>query len=340
MNLSIRAMTAPMEPSMSSAGLGHAGLRRMRHAAAGLGEGHGQLAGSRPPLGLTRAEQHLGADLAAERIRHRHGHDIQLTYAPSAVPGVTGPATSYPAAYAGLSGGATTAPCTSSCAAPQVVSAPAGGGVSFTVDAAQDGYYDLGLRAAGSFRLTVDGTSLGSGPASSPVYLHAGINPVEYVAQTGATIGSLSVTPDAAAGASDAATYGAAAAQNVLAGTAVAQANQYAYDGADVGYIGDGSGNTLTFTGVQAAAAGTYRVTVSYADDDRQGTANYNTNLIDRAFTVTTPAGTNETVYARNTYSWDQFDTVMVTVQLTAGGNTITFGNASYKLTVAPAVLR
>jgi hypothetical protein len=272
--------------------------------------------------------------------------DIQLTYAPSAVPGVTGPATSYPAAYAGLSGGATTVPCASSCAAPQVVTAPAGGGVAFTVDAAQDGYYDLGLQAAGSFSLTADGASLGSVPAGTTVYLHAGINPVEYVAQTGATIGSLSVTPDAAAGASASAAYGAAAAQNVLAGTAVGQANQYAYDGADVGYIGDGSGNTLTFTGVQAPSAGTYRVMVSYADDDRQGTANYNTNLIDRAFTVTTPAGTNETVYARNTYSWDQFDTVEVTVRLNAGSNTITFGNpSSYapnidKITVAPAVLR
>jgi hypothetical protein len=126
----------------------------------------------------------------------------------------------------------------------------------------------------------------------------------------------------------------------------VVQSKQYAYGGSDVGYIGDGSGNTLTFTGVQAPAAGTYRVTVSYADDDRAGTGNYNTNLLDRAFTVTTPAGTNETVYARNTYSWDQFDTVEVTVQLNAGSNTITFGNPSYyapnidKITVAPAVLR
>lgn len=108
---------------------------------------------------------------------------------------MTGPATSYPAAYAGLSGGATTAPCSGSCAAPQVVTAPAGGGVAFTVDAAQDGYYDLALQAAGSFTLTADGTSLGSVPATAAVYLHAGINPVEYVAQTGASIGSLSVTP-------------------------------------------------------------------------------------------------------------------------------------------------
>lgn len=250
--------------------------------------------------------------------------DIQLTYAPSAVPGVTGPATSYPAAYAELSGGATT----------------------FTVDAAQDGYYDLGLSSAGTFRLTVDETALGSVAVSTRVYLHAGINPVQYVPEGNSSVGSLSVTPDPAADAADAATYGAASAQNVLAGTAVLQANQYAYGGSDVGYIGNGAGNTLTFIGVQAPSAGTYRIMVSYADDDRAGTGNYNTNLIDRAFTVSTPAGTNETVYARNTYSWDQFDTIEVTAALNAGANTITFGNPSYyapnidKITVAPAVLR
>lgn len=276
--------------------------------------------------------------------------DIQLTSAPSAVPGVTGPATSYPAAYAGLAGGAKPAACSGSCAAPQVVSAPSGGSIGFTVDAAHDGYYDLGLQnaSASGFKLTVDGTSLGSVPATAKVYLHAGINPVQYVwpgpGQT--TAGALSVTPDSVADTADATTYGAAAAQNTLAGTAVVQANQYADNGSDVGYLGNGPGNTLTFTGVQAPTAGTYRVMVSYADDDRAGTGNYNTNLIDRAFTVSTPAGTNETVYARNTYSWDQFDTVEATVQLNAGSNTITFGNPSYyapnidKITVAPAVLR
>ncbi len=66
---------------------------------------------------------------------------------------------------------------------------------------------------------------------------------------------------------------------------------------------------------------------------------------IDRAFTVATPAGTNETVSARNTYSWEQFDAVEVTARLNAGAKTITFGDPAYyapnidKITVAPAVL-
>jgi hypothetical protein len=123
------------------------------------------------------------------------------------------------------------------------------------------------------------------------------------------------------------------------------QANQYAYGGSDVGYIGNGAGNTLAFTGIRAPRAGSYRVVLSYADDERAGSGNYNANLVDRGFTVSTSAGTNETVYARNTYSWDQFDTIELTVQLAAGSNTITFGNpAAYapnidKITVAPAYL-
>ena len=216
--------------------------------------------------------------------------DIQLTYAPGDIPGVTGPATSYPAAYADTSGGATT----------------------FAVDAA-DGFYRLSPDGFHG-RLTVGGVSTA---APDPVvYLHAGINPVQ-----------------------------AAAARNTLSGAAVVQPDAYAYGGKDVGFVGNGAANTLTFTGVRAPRSGTYRVMVSYADDDRAGSGNYNSNLIDRAFTVSTSAGTSETVYARNTYSWDQFDTIEVTVQLNAGLNTITFSNpAGYapnfdKIAVAPAVL-
>jgi len=294
--------------------------------------------------------------------------DINLTYAPGDVPGVTGPGTSYPAAYAELSGGAATVPCDSrqDCAAPQAVAAPPGGGTGFSVDAGHDGYYDLRLssrasgegRAAGSFRLLVSGSEPGGTAMALPfgsslnlifdkVYLHAGINPVQYVNTGRRTvgIGSLDVTPDAAADARAAATYQAAAPRNILSGTAVAQSDPYASGGMDVGWIGNGAANTLTFTGVRASRAGTYRVMVSYADDDRQGTGNYNTNLIDRGFTVSTPAGTDETVYARNTYSWDQFVAIEVTVRLDAGLNTITFGNPSAfapnvdKITVAPAAL-
>src|ERR1019366_10418457 len=230
--------------------------------------------------------------------------DIQLTYARGPVPGVTGPATSYPAAYAVLSGGATTVPCGNAaggpdCATPQAVSAPPGAGTEFIVDAGHDGYYDLGLRASGPrhatghFRLLVSGSELANTDSAAAfgssmnlifdrVYLHAGINPVEYVNAGRGTvdIGALNVTPAADADAASAVTYAAAAPQNVLSGTALVQANQYAYGGSDVGYIGNGAGNTLAFTGIRAPRVGSYRVVLSYADDERAGSGNYNANLV------------------------------------------------------------
>ena len=248
--------------------------------------------------------------------------DIQLTFAPGAVPGVTEPGITYPAAYADLSGGASTAQCGGpGCLATQDVALGRGGSVSFAVDAGSDGFYRIApAGAAGRGALTADGVRVPSGT----VYLHAGINPVMYVGS--GILGGLHVTPVGG----HATTYAASAAQNVLSGTAAVESDSYAYGGQYVGWIGDGAANTLTFTGVTVQSGGIYRLMVSYADADGESSGNYNTNLIDRGFTLTTSAGTSVTTYARNTYSWDQFDTVEVTARLDAGSNTITIGNPSY----------
>jgi hypothetical protein len=284
---------------------------------------------------------------------------IRLAYAPTATPGVTQPAAHYPAAYADLSGGASvdygrhfggTSPA-------GYVTAPAGSGVGFVVQTGHHGYYDLRLRYAAlarldRFGLVVSGSYLqqsainGSfGMTFDRVYLHAGINPIQYLPQAGAAIESLDVTPDEAADAASAVTYAAAARGNVLSGTAAVQRSQHAHGGRYVGGIGRGAANTLTFTGVSAPWAGTYRVMLSYSSNERAESGNYNANLIDPGFTVTTSAGPQLTAYARNTYSWNQFNTVMLTVRLAAGEDTIMFGNPLGgapnidKITVAPASL-
>jgi len=286
---------------------------------------------------------------------------IRLAYAPTATPGVTHPAAHYPAAYADLSGGATvdygghfggTSPA-------GYVTAPPGSGVGFVVQADHDGYYDLRLRYAAAararldrFRLVVGGSYLqqsaikgSSGMTFDRVYLHAGINPIQYLPEGGALIESLDVTPDAAADAASAVTYAAVARGNVLSGTAAVGCSHGAHGGQYVGRIGHGAANTLTFTGVSAPWSGTYRVMLSYSSNERAESGNYNANLIDPGFTVTTSAGPQLTAYARNTYSWNQFNTVMLTVRLAAGENTITFGNPRGgapnidKITVAPASL-
>lgn len=282
--------------------------------------------------------------------------DIQLTYAPGEVPGLTEPASRYPAAYAQLSGDESTVPCAQGCGATQAASLHRGGSATFAVDAASDGYYELALSASsagGGVDLSVDETDLGqvrpvsglTAQSSAVVFLHAGINPIRVTANRGtANVRALAVGPDARADAASATTYAAAAPQNILSGTAVTQPSPGALNGVDVGFIGDGVGNTLTITGVHAPTAGTYRVMVSYADDDRVANVSSNVNLIDRAFTIATSGGTDETVFARNTYSWNQFDTIETTVQLNAGENTITFGNPTAfapnidKIIVAKAV--
>ena len=280
---------------------------------------------------------------------------IDLTYAPAAVPGVTGSATSYPAETAELSGGATTASATAGYTGTGYVSAPASGSVGFTVEADADGYYTLGLRygtgTAGSLRLAADGTTVETIPTTAgtwtstadKVYLHAGINNLTYTV-TGATtlIDRLDVTRDTADTGS---TYQAESPANTLGGTAVVTGNSYAAGGAYVGYIGNGAANTLTFNGITAPATGLYRVAITYANDDSASSGNYNENLIDRGMTITTSAGTNLTAHFRNTYSWSQFWTVDVLVQLDKGANTITFGNPTAyapnidQITVAPLAL-
>jgi hypothetical protein len=288
---------------------------------------------------------------------------IKLTCAPTAIPGVTHPAGHYPAACADLSGGAAVAYGRHFDGASPLgyVTAPAGSGVAFVVQTDHDGYYNLRLRHTSEaeaplrkFRLLASGGYLkDSAVAGSPgltfdrVYLHAGINRIEYRPEGtgGAAINSLDVTPDAAADAASAVTYAATAPGNALSGTAAVEPNRYAYGGQCVGGIGHGAANTLTFTAVMAPRAGTYRVILSYASNDRSESGNYNVNLIDPAFTVTTSAGTRLTTNARNTYSWNQFNTTGLTVQLAAGENTIMFGNplgrapSIDKITVAPASL-
>jgi len=289
---------------------------------------------------------------------------IKLARASAAMPGVTHPARHHPAAYADLSGGATVGygrAFGGSGSASGYVTAPAGSRVRFVVQADHDGYYDLRLRYAAAeqdplqrFSLLVSGDYLkdssitgATGLTLDRVYLHAGINLIEYLPEGtgGAAINSLDVTPDAAADAAAAVTYAAAAPGNVLSGMAAVELNRYAYGGQCVGGIGHGAASTLTFTGIRAPWAGTYRVILSYASNDRAESGNYNVNLIDPGFTVTTSAGTRLTTHARNTYSWNQFNTVGLTVQLAAGENTIMFGNPLGrapdidKIIVAPASL-
>ena len=86
------------------------------------------------------------------------------------------------------------------------------------------------------------------------------------------------------------------------------------------------SGGKAEFN-VNVSKAGTYALTLLYANNDEGGVHAYNIDLIERYVTVTA-GDKSQDVYCRNTYSWDTYKTVTCYVDLNVGDNTITFTNS------------
>lgn len=88
---------------------------------------------------------------------------------------------------------------------------------------------------------------------------------------------------------------------------------------------------------IDASAAGVYSLGITYSNDEpapvmlkADGTTYvhpYNVDLVERYMQVSVNGGEPETVYFRNTYSWDSYRTVEVLVTLEEGENTIRFYN-------------
>ena len=94
------------------------------------------------------------------------------------------------------------------------------------------------------------------------------------------------------------------------------------------GISSEGGRASLKFN---AEGAGTYAVTIEYANNDEGGKHAYNVDLIERYVTVTA-GGKSQDVFCRSTYSWDTYKTVTCYVDLKKGSNTITFTNSgNYK---------
>jgi len=109
----------------------------------------------------------------------------------------------------------------------------------------------------------------------------------------------------------------AAAASNTLAGGAVVQACTTCYGGEKVGYVGEGG--TLTFNDVNVAATGTYRVTLVYCDGSATG----------RQADISADGGTSQLLSFTPTGSFSTVGAMTVSLQLTAGSNTIELSNPS-----------
>ncbi len=107
--------------------------------------------------------------------------------------------------------------------------------------------------------------------------------------------------------------YEAEAAGNTLAGGAVVQTCSTCSGGAKVGYVGEGG--TLTFSNVDVATAGTYRLTIVYCSGDP------------RPAMVTVNGGTPQALSFASTGSYSTTGAMTVPVALNEGNNTIQFGD-------------
>ncbi len=223
---------------------------------------------------------------------------------------------------------------------------------NFVVTAANDGYFDVTLRySAGSYsgapasrnlRMVINGglytdvtcnqTANWSAWANvtTRVFLQAGINRLDFKAFTAdesdcVNIDYIDVTP-----ASGTITnYEAEASGNTLSGTAVRENDSAASGGQYVGWLGNGSANTLQFNNVNVPAAGTYRMLVQFANAEKIGQHSYNNNIVDRYATVTVNGGTEKGYYFYNTLEWNTYRTTVIDVTLNAGDNTIKFGSTN-----------
>ncbi|MEV6605838.1 LamG-like jellyroll fold domain-containing protein [Kutzneria sp. NPDC051319] len=203
---------------------------------------------------------------------------------------------------------------------------------TFWVYSAADGYADLAFRSRGGGTATVAVNdqalpgNLDGGPSrwatdTNRVYLTAGINKVVVTGRSGcATLDNLIVTP--VGGAADIATYQAEG--GTLTGTAhVDNTFSQAHNGVVTG-IGGGSANALTMT-VRAPAAGTYAMTVRYANNQGILANHYNPDLMTAPADISVNGGPTVHTNFANTLDWNQFWTRTVTVRLGKGSNTIRF---------------
>jgi hypothetical protein len=107
--------------------------------------------------------------------------------------------------------------------------------------------------------------------------------------------------------------YEAESPANTLAGGAVFQTCSTCSGGQKVGFVGNGG--TLTFNGVTAATSGTYQVTIAYCSGDP------------RPAMVSVNGGTPQALSFSSTGSFSTVGTMTVPLTLTAGTNTIEFGD-------------
>lgn len=214
-----------------------------------------------------------------------------------------------------------------------------GKSATFWVYSARDGYADLTARYRNTGRadLTVNGRTVNDQTlagattgawftSANRVYLDAGINKVKVTGAGGTlALDDLAVTPFSA---TDAVTTGNVvtyqAENGTLTGTAAADTTYSQAHGGVVTGIGNGTANSLTLD-VNAPTAGTYAMTMRYANAEELLSNHYNPDLMAEHADVSVNGGTSARVNFASTLHWNQFNDYTVPVTLTKGANSVRF---------------
>ncbi|WP_342477672.1 S-layer homology domain-containing protein [Paenibacillus sp. FSL H7-0350] len=217
----------------------------------------------------------------------------------------------------------------------------------FVVSVLEDGMYELTARYAsadsGKLQLAHDRKPLVDLPvvntngqwqdAKAPVFLRKGINLIDVRSSA-----ALSLDYINAAFVSKTALYSVEAEAATVVGTPAGSElpliredafAKYASGGKYVNGITsyDGAERYLQLGDINVPKAGTYKLVVTYANGESAGTHAYNNDVVERYVQVSVNGGEPQTVYFKNTISWQQFATQTLDVELKAGVNTIRFSN-------------
>ncbi len=178
---------------------------------------------------------------------------------------------------------------------------------SFLAVAPYDGFYNMVTGKAMSFK--VDGAEAYT-DGNATVYLRKGLNYIDFETSEPVEC-TVSVT--------DSVNYSIniSAEEMTLADTATLVDDHIENISCN--------GGSASFK-VNAEKAGSYRLTVSYSNNDEGGVHSYNVDLIERYITVDVN-GESQNLWCRNTYSWDTVKTATMNVELQEGENVITFTN-------------
>ncbi|MFD8379015.1 CBM35 domain-containing protein [Streptomyces sp. NPDC059679] len=198
----------------------------------------------------------------------------------------------------------------------------------FDVYAPRDGYYTVTPRGSGApVKLSLHGTATATAPERAErLFLTAGNNRVTATSATGSAVRLSSLDATGAGDTTALASYEAES--GTLGGAAAKTSSDYASGGAYVGSLGAGAANNLKLT-VQAPSAGRYLLIVDYANNQRADGHQYNTNIISRTADIAVGGGAAQRVTFKNTWTWNDYWSVAVPVDLAKGANTLTFSNAS-----------